>query len=90
MKGSHTSISSNVFYAITCTQCEKPYIVETKMRLADRLTEHHRSIKNNFPGLPVVAHFNSLEHSIFNAKVSVITICANDPYRNNKEERLIY
>ena len=50
------------------------------MRLADRFTEHLRSIQNNFPGLQVAEHFNSLEHSIFNAGVSVITICANDTY----------
>ena len=36
------------------------------------------------PG-PVVAHFYSSEHSIFNANVSVITICAIDTYRNIDE-----
>ena len=43
-----------------------------------------RSIKNNFAGLP---DFNSSEHSIFDANVSVIAICANDTYRKTEEAR---
>ena len=79
-----------MIYAITCTRCEKIYVVETKRRLADRFTEHLRLIKINFPGLPVAAHFNSSEHSTFNPKVSVVASCVNDTYRKTKEERLIY
>ena len=86
----YTCISLNVIYVITCTCCDKIYIGETKRRLADRFTEHHRSIKINSPGLPAAAHFNSSEHSIFNAKVSVVTSCVNDTYRKTEEERLIY
>ena len=78
-----------MIYAITCNRCKKMYIGETKRRLADRFTEHLRSIKINFPGLPVAAHFNSSEHSIFNAMVSVVASCANDTYRKTEEERLI-
>ena len=66
------------------------YIGETKRRLADRFTEHIRSIKINFPGLPVAVHFNSSEHSILNAKLSVVAKCVNDIYRKTEEERLIY
>ena len=68
----------------------KKIILGKQRRLADRFTEHLRSIKINFPGLPVAAHFNSSEHSIFNAKVSVVTSCASDTYRKTEEERLIY
>ena len=64
---------------------KKLYIEETKRRLADRFTEHLRSIKRNFPGLPVAAHFNSSKHSIFNAKVYVVASCVNDTYK-----RVIY
>ena len=74
MLGSYACISSNVIYAMTCTRCEEIYIGETKRRLADRFTEHHRSIKINFPGLPVAAHFNSSKNSIFIAKVSVVRL----------------
>ena len=88
--GSNPCISSNVIYAITCTRCEKLYIGETKRRLADRFTEHLRSTKINFPGLPVASHFNSSEHSICNAKVSVVASCVNDTYRKTEEERLNY
>ena len=88
--GSYTCISSNVIYAITCTRCETIYFGETKRRLADRFTEHHRAIKLNFPGLPVASHFNSSGHSIFNARVSVVTSCINDTHRKTEEERLIY
>ena len=66
-----------MIYAITCSRCEKNYIGKTKRRLADRFTEHLR-IKINFPGLPVAAHFNSSEHSMFSAMVSVVTSCVND------------
>ena len=79
-----------MIYAITCARCEKHYIGETKRRLADRFTEHLRSIKNYFHCLPVAVHFNSSEHSIFSAKVSVITSCVNDTYRKTEEEHLIY
>ena len=57
---------------------KKNYIGTMKMRLADRLTEHLRSIKINFPGLSVAAYFNSSEHFIVNAYVSAIAFCAND------------
>ena len=80
MLGSYSFISSNVIYVITCTRSEIIYIGETERRLADRFTVHLRSIKINFPDLPVAAHFNSSEHSIFNAKVSVVTSCVNDTY----------
>ena len=66
------------------------YLGKTKRRLADRFTEHLRSIKLNFHGLPAAAHFNSSGHSIFNAKVSVVTSCINDTNRKTEEERLIY
>ena len=86
--GSHTCISSNVIYAITGTRCEKIYIGETKRRLSDRFTEHLRSIIINFHSLPVAAHFNSSEHSIFNANVSVVTSCVNDTYRKTEKNVL--
>ena len=67
----------------------KIYFRETKRRLADGFTEHLRSIKLNFPGLPVAAHLSSSGHSIFNAIVSVVTSCINDINRKTEEERLI-
>ena len=46
--------------------------------------------KNNFHGLLIVAHFNSSEHSILRAMVSVVASCVSDTYTKTKEERLIY
>ena len=58
------------------------------MRLAVRFTEHIRSVKINFPELQVAGH--SSEHSIFNAKLSVVASCVGDTNRKTEEERLIY
>ena len=38
----------------------------------------------------IAAHFNSLEHSILNANVSVVTSWINDTNIKTEEERLIY
>ena len=62
--GSYYCISSNGIDARACPRCEENYFGETKRRLADRFTEHLRSIKLNIPGLPVATHFNSSGHSI--------------------------
>ena len=85
--GSYTCISSNVIYAITCTRCEKIYFWKQR---GDWQIEHLRSIKLNFPGLPVAAHFNSSGHSIFNAIVSVVTSFVNDTNRKTEQERIFY
>ena len=84
INGSYSCISSNVIYSIARACCEKHYISDTKRRLADRFTEHLRSIKNYSPGLPVTAHFYSSVESIFSANVSIITTCA-DTYRKTEE-----
>ena len=69
--------------------CEERYFGETKRRLVYQFTKLLRSTKYNSPGLPVAAHFNSSEHSIFNAKVSGITICVSDTYKKIEEEQII-
>ncbi|KAJ8046455.1 hypothetical protein HOLleu_05127 [Holothuria leucospilota] len=53
-----TCISANVVYVLVCKRCNILYVGETKRRLADRVTEHLRSIKQNLPGFPVATHFN--------------------------------
>ena len=53
-------------------------------------TEHLYSMKYNSSGLPVVTHFNSPDHSVVSARVSIVVTCADDTYRNTEEEHLIY
>ncbi|KAJ8027330.1 hypothetical protein HOLleu_32445 [Holothuria leucospilota] len=53
-----TCTSANVVYVLVCKRCHILYVGETKRRLADRVTEHLRSIKQNLPGFPVATHFN--------------------------------
>ena len=53
-----TCISENIVYGIICKRCNIIYIGETGRRLADRICEHIRSIRNTFSGFPVTQHFN--------------------------------
>ena len=48
-----TCISKNIVYGIICKRCNIIYVGETGRRLADRINEHIRSIRNNFSGFPV-------------------------------------
>ena len=43
-----TCISKNIVYGIICKRCNIIYIGETGRRLADRITEHIRSVRKNF------------------------------------------
>ncbi|KAJ8049400.1 hypothetical protein HOLleu_02139 [Holothuria leucospilota] len=53
-----TCTSANVVYVLVCKRCNILYVGETKRRLADQVTEHLRSIKQNLPGFPIATHFN--------------------------------
>ena len=57
-----TCISRNIVHGIICRRCNIIYIGETGRRLAERITEHIRSIRNNFSGFPVAQHFNPPSH----------------------------
>ncbi|KAJ8033518.1 hypothetical protein HOLleu_23779 [Holothuria leucospilota] len=48
-----TRTSANVVYVLICKRCNILYVGETKRRLAHRVTEHLRSIKQNLPGFPL-------------------------------------
>ena len=68
------------------------YIGETQRRLADRVTEHLRSITKNFSGFPVARHFNppsTCQKS--NVEVAVlIQARGSNKDRLEAEHRLIY
>ncbi|KAJ8047854.1 hypothetical protein HOLleu_06972 [Holothuria leucospilota] len=82
---------ANVVYVLVCKRCNILYVGETKRRLADRLTEHLRSIKQNLPGFPVVTHFNAPSTcSIRDLMVSAAISCrGSDHDRLAAENRLI-
>ena len=61
-----TRISKNIVYGIICRRCIIIYIGETGYQLADRITEHIRSIRNNFSGFPATQHFSSSSHCSLN------------------------
>ncbi|XP_063952133.1 uncharacterized protein LOC129255387 [Lytechinus pictus] len=90
VKASFKCTTRNVVYAIRCSRCSKLYIGETKRRLADRVTEHLRSIRLNTPGLPVATHFNQPGHFINDLQVCVAIPCDRETDRKLKEEKLIY
>ena len=55
-----TCITKNIVYGIIYKRCHIIYIWETGRRLADRITEHIRSIRNIISELPVVQDINPL------------------------------
>lgn len=92
IKDSFTCTSTNVVYVITCERCKTLYVGETSRRLADRFTEHLRSIKCNFDGYPVARHFNAPSQCTINhVKVmGVIQARGQNKDRIIAEHKLIF
>ena len=91
IRGSFSCTTTDCIYAIHCKLCNQLYIGETKRRLADRTTEHLRSITLNTPGLPVAQHFNQPNHSVNNFEVCIVTSgFSSDVARKEQEEKLIH
>ena len=91
ISGSFSCITRDCIYCIYCTKCQQIYVGETKRRLADRVTEHLRSIRIKSAGLPVAQHFNKPDHNIGHFQVSVLlNDFHSDAARKEKEERLIH
>ena len=86
-----TCTSTNLVYILVCGRCNCLYVGETKRRLADRVTEHLRSIKQNLQGYPVATHFNPPSPcSIKDLAVTVALMCrGSDRDRLTAENRLI-
>ena len=87
-----TCISKNIVYGIICKRCNIIYIGETGRRLADRITEHIRSIRNNFSGFPVAQHFNPPSHCSLNdfSVTGIIHCNCSNVNRLNIENRIIF
>ena len=80
-----TCTSTNLVYILTCKRCAILYVGETKRRLADRVTEHLRSIRQNLPGYPVASHFNP--PSVCSIRDFMVT--AAIPCRGSDRDRLM-
>ena len=66
--------SANVIYLITCTQCGKQYVGETKRALNERMNGHRSDwTKRRFQRSPVAEHFYLQNHD-FNSHVSLCCI----------------
>ena len=66
--------SANVIYLITCTQCGKQYVGETKRALNERMNGHRSDwTKRRFQRSPVTEHFHLQNHD-FNSHVSLCCI----------------
>ena len=87
-----TCISKNIVYGIICRRCNMIYIGETGCRLADRITEHIPSIKNNFSGFPVAQNFNPPSHCSLNdfSVTGIIQCSCSNVNRLNIENRIIF
>ncbi|KAJ8032153.1 hypothetical protein HOLleu_25595 [Holothuria leucospilota] len=77
-----TRTSKNVVYILVCGRCNGLYVGETKRRLADRVTEHLRSIKQSFQGYQVAkyVHFPSL-CSVKDLVVTAVIMCRGSENR---------
>ena len=70
--------STNIIKVLSCDCCNLLYIGETKRRLADRVSEHFRSIRLNTVSPPVAAHFNLANHTKDDFHVCVIKELSSD------------
>ena len=90
IRGQYQCTTTNLIYCITCSRCGKLYIGETKRRLADRFTEHLRSVRLRTPGLAVAQHFSMPSHCSKDMSVFVMTTTSSDTQRRSLEQRLIF
>ena len=82
---SFSCTSTNIIYAITCTQCPKAvYIGETMQTLRKRINGHRNDYVHN-RNKPVAEHFNLDNRDLDNLKVMVLKYSTS----NNKQDRLI-
>ena len=90
--GTFNGISKNIVYGIICKRCNIIYMEETGRWLADRITEHIRSIRNNFAGFPVAQHFSPPSYCSLNdfSVTGIIHCNCSNVNRLNIENRIIF
>ena len=79
-------------YGIICRQYNIIYIGESGRRLADKITEHIRYIRNNFSGFPAEQHFEPRSHCSLNdfSVTGIIHCNCSNVNRLNIENRIIF
>ena len=87
-----TSIYINIVFGSICQRCNIIYIGETGRKLADRITEHIRSTRNNFSGFPVAQHFIPPSHCSLNdfSVTGIIHCNSSNVCRLNIENRISF
>ena len=89
VKSSLCCKSSDIVYVLTCTLCSQLYIGETCRSLAERFSEHLRSMKLGYSN-PVGQHFAGPYHSFSHARISAVWQNPRDrAYRKHMESLLI-
>ena len=86
-----TCISKNIVYCIICKRCNIIYIREAGRRLADRITEHIRSLRKIISGFPVAQHFIPPSHCSLNdfSVTGIIHCNCSNVNRLNVKNRII-
>ena len=84
LKNNFTCKSTNLIYLATCRKCNLQYVGQTTRRLADRITDHISSIKNN-KNNPIGIHFNSNNHKLEDFLIIPVDSSTNNITLNNLE-----
>ena len=86
-----TCKSNNLIYCISCTECNKQYVGQTKRRLMDRFQGHFWCIQSKTTDNNDVAkHFNQPGHDgIQNVKIHILDFIHIHPSTNAKESAYI-
>jgi hypothetical protein len=74
-----TCETANVIYCLTCMQCGKQYVGETKRTFRIRISEHLGDIRNKRNHKPVARHFNSKNHNIKCVSACIIEMLTRNP-----------
>ena len=72
--------SSNLIYAITCTNCSIQYVGQTLKRLKDRFVGHFGDINNANQDKPIGKHFSREDHrGIDDVQISILEFIKMPP-----------
>jgi hypothetical protein len=87
----------NVIYCLTCKQCGKQYVGETKRSFRIRVSEHQGDVRNQRNQKPVARHYNSKHHSLKCMSACILEVLTRDPslssttsIRREREEYWLY